>query len=527
MQTHTEKKAETRSNAIANGLAEAGIRKNEPNSQFIDNRPEAVAQKKVQEIAYQYSTAIILNKQNQKKESLAEKTPAIQRVKTPTLYDTIGFGFWENKEKLKPVFKQTLILLRSQLKLSTPADLTEKNACLAEVDRLVNEINNDHEIEQSVMKAIIERVNNLAPGTASQPTQAEALKLDEEDKFDTLADTAAERIDAATNDKPALEATFTGKNLQNEKDLSTNKAKTNYSAIKDHILKWKNEKAAKVRINRANANYGAYNTGTGDASKLMLSNKTFTDPAKDVAGTVIHEASHGSIQTKDHAYMNAPYFLRLPDEHRLDNADHYKYAPQVAKKESDPAAIGLQGGGDPPLIKDFKQAKDLAFYKANKIWTYLMWMKDTYGGKKYLDQNTLDKHSEWLGLQDRPSKAIHKENVQLLIDMYSYLKSYIAMEMEVLPGVENGAVKMKPGNGGREIEIKALVGKSVDQMSGAILDAYFDLLGLPPDWNINRIGMNLFDRIFIQEADTIAANPGNKASPLEKDLYRLLGGEGI
>lgn len=446
----------------------------------------------------------------------------VQRNPTPKLSATIGWGWFEDKEKLAPVFRNTLILLKAQLKHFKPQDqdVLEKEGLIGQVDSFFKLLEKNADIKPEHVDNLIDSVNIF---TASAPkVEASTLRsLDnvEEGKFDTLIELAINRANTAKDATPALEATFTAKTDPLEKKAITDVASNNFGEIAAHLLDWKTHKKTRVQINTASTGYGGYNRGTGNDSSLVMNSTAFDDQTKS-SNTLIHEASHGKVETRDLGYIGAPYFFAMPDHFRLKNADHYSFATQLAHGEvlnplgAQPNAVNA--------LDDFIKAKDLAYYKADRTWTYLMWMVDTYGGETYVPPETLKKHAKWIGLENRSSTEINKANARLLVKVYSYIRGFLAKNLTYpLDPVVVTTVIMTPQDNTKAIKVANVLGQNVDTMSGLIFDALCEPYGIPPQWNIHKIGMKLFKRLFVKEKDL---RQGDKPKPFEKELYTWFGG---
>ena len=461
---------------------------------------------------------------------IAQKThhSVVQRVKTPKLDATIN-PHGETADTLAPVFRNTLILLKGQLKefAADAAQTDQKQLLLTEVDNFFGRLQRNDPILVPDMDGLIDRVNLFTDSAVpqAQASTLRAMNPGESQDFDDVIDFAIIRATQASNNDAALDATFAvpisgWKLVQfglNKWTVSV--AKDNFVKIIAHLKYWKLNQASKVQINTAATGYNAYNQGVGTNSSLVINHTAFADHKKS-ANTLVHEASHGGAETKDLGYIGAPYFFTMPDKFRLKNADHYSFATQFAHGEV--AAPNHAAAGAMSLIDTFGKAKNLAYYKADRTWTYLMWMVDTHGGKTYVPPETIAKHKKWIGLEDRPSQAIDKENARLLLSLYANMKSYLAKDMtyNAVPSDVN-ALEMAPTDNSRKIIVRNLNNQSVDAMSGLIFDALCEPYGIPQQWNIHKVGMKLFRRLFVKGKDL---QGGNAPQPFEKELYAWFGG---
>lgn len=443
----------------------------------------------------------------------------VQRV-TPKLSETIGWGYFENKGKLAPVFRNTLILLKGQLRRipggEEEVNVATKKDLIKEVNDFFSELEKEVELSTEKVDDLIDRVNKFdqlmtAGKNQVQPSSLRQLNVEEKEKFDTMIDVAVDLAKKTKDMDEVLQKAFSIADTSEERKITGNNAKENFALIIEHLEYWKNNKPEKVVINTANSGYNAYNQGLNNNSVLTINNTAFEDHKKS-AYTLIHEASHASVATRDLGYMGAPYFLTMPDKFRLNNADHYSYAAQLADKNSElDKTEQINNAGEANFLK----AKGLAYFKAERIWTYLMWMKDTYGGKDYVPKDTLNKHAKWIGLESRNKKAINIANTELLVVYYNSIKDYLKKDMDV--DLANSAITMGPKDGSRKITVGNVdSNKSVDEISGSIFDAMFDSFGFPSNWNVHQVGMKLFNRLFVKGKDL---REGDKPKPVEKELY--------
>lgn len=424
----------------------------------------------------------------------------LQRVKTPNLPPAIP------PAEQPAAYRNYLILLQTQLKMTAVAvaDEPAKTVALAEVGTMIGQVRVGAaaSINRADLEALIGRVNALTPAAPSGGGSVlERLKPAEVIQFNGLIDGAKALIDAALGADAILDETFgPGGWLSWTKPRDT--AKANLGLIKGHLDGWKTNQATKVEISRSDVGYGAYNQGKGAGATLTVGQDFLTaGDAVERAATLVHEASHGALGTKDHGYMGAPYFFDLKDSLALDNADHYKYAMLRANGRIN-APAAASGSASDPDIDRFQRAKGLSYFTSNKIWTFLMWMLETYSGKNFVRPEALQQHAASMGFPATVTgpgdyRQLRKAHVQAMAELYTACKGYLVGDMNLTK--TGTSITMTPkGGGARAIKVDDVAGKSVAEMSKKIMQALAAPMGLPtaPEWDLTTIGDAFFKHLF-------------------------------
>jgi hypothetical protein len=240
-------------------------------------------------------------------------------------------------------------------------------------------------ITQDPVQALITAVRNAVPGQPRAAEQPDVLRRDEIGAFDDAVEQALQLIDGALSSSTAIRDGF-GPAAETD-----TKARKNFDNIKAQLLRWKNSRATRVRINRTpGAYFVAYALVGNDDSTLMLGAQFFQESPVKTAGTLIHEASHGCLGTTDVAYDDAPYFVLLRDQVALGNADNYRYAAELGAGRQ-PLAAAVQAPRTP--LQEYEQALSLCAYKAAKVAPVVVYLYDKYRGEvRHVHKDTREEH---------------------------------------------------------------------------------------------------------------------------------------
>ena len=469
--------------------------------------------------------------------------PVVQRIKVPNLKETIELSSWmwqtgasnESQQVLTATFQNTLILLKMSLKsfMPKPTEQTEHNKLLLEVDVFSTHLIGTPTDTTKLIDELDTLINKVNALTASAP-QLEGSKLRtldnaEKVQFDQLIDTTVALVGTTRGTRPVLKQTF-GSTAETdvEQEQAADTAHTNLGKIAAHLQFWKTNSKTKVQLNTANAGFGGFNQNTGDASLLTI-NKDGLVGTPETPFTLIHEASHGAkdVETRDLGYMGNSYFFNMPSKFRLKNADHYAFAAHAAKgTRTFPAAV--IGGAivpialtdDEVLTDKFAKAKSLAYFKAEKIWLYLMWAKDTYLNKQtYMPQPGLDAYANSMGLPGRKETKIQSTHVLVSLDVYNGMQYHLKKDMTFTYDAVKRDMTITREDTKQRIARDVTPAMSIDDMSTAILDAMTQGYELPQGWSIHKEGLMLFDQLFRQQ---LHLSDGNKPQPIETELYNWL-----
>lgn len=439
--------------------------------------------------------------------------PVIQRVETPDLPDLKDVKSGDEPD----LYRNYLITLQAQLKFTNIATTDKPKADQAQQE-ITTMMQDPSKVVRTDLEKLIQDVKALTPAAVSnQALNLGKLSKSQEISVDDTIKAAHTFIDKTVEAVDALTATFCStpppKLSWNPSTWfdppSLKSAKQNFGVIKNHLTGWKGNKNTRVLIaQNKDPGFTAYNAGQGSSSALVLSQEFLAEDPLKCSATIAHEASHGSLGTKDHGYMGAPYFFKLKDELALDNADHYAYALLLA---NDPSYKSSTASGGTTAaskeINEFQQAKALSYFKANQTWLFLMWTKDTYDdpNKNYVTPEALIEHAKLMGLKvsSNPTKAwdeyrpIRVANVQLLIELYQAIKQYLVKDADATD-LGGNAIKMTPKDKSKEITVPNVVGKPIEEQSQQILRALAEPLGLPSakEWDVTEVGEGLFKHIF-------------------------------
>jgi len=337
--------------------------------------------------------------------------------------------------------------------------------------------------DQKQLRSLIVDVNklkelkDLAPSAPSSQNKDESLTKGEEAQLKIMLNAARDRIIQSLKQEEKLSLAF-GKD-------SEATAKDNFQKIIYHLEFWKKQPQTRVRIKRSMGEYAALNHGFGGGSILWLGVNFFNkeDMEKNV-GILIHEASHGSVGTKDHAYIGDPHFhvlQTIPSNLALDNADHYKYAVALAFGE----AIGPEQSTEGVSNEEHMlgAARTLAFYKSRKIVEFAIWMHDHYmrmhdpatKGLGTLEPETIFLHADLLSLTEVklpqlwPTLAVHASTLlKVFNSCLSYFKSNLKF---TLSHISNNNFEMTI-NIPIDVQLdNTITDASLDEISNAMLKA--------------------------------------------------------
>lgn len=379
----------------------------------------------------QNSEAMLLQRLDLPEIAQSNSSDVVQRVKTPKLpateWNSLSEWFSKGTDSGKlgqgidddQVYRNYLLVMKWQL--ATNASPT--NPLVAEVNNLLDQ---KTPLNRAEVEKLIGKVNNATPNaTSSTPEKPERLNSQEEKDFDVKMNMACTKLDATVTHKDAVETTFQGKETSSKQD-----AINGYTSIRSHLKQWQKDVKTHVQINRADkAGYSAFNLGSGANSKLMLSDDFFKEDDLSLAGTLIHEASHGILGTTDLAYMSAPYFSKLKDSLALKNADHYAHAVHVAEGKGSTVTVS---GAKTEFLQKFQQALSLCFYRCSKVWYILMLLNDRYGGtNRNVSKDTKKSHEQLMqlgGETDDNYKGkladICKERTVMFKEVMNLMKGY-------------------------------------------------------------------------------------------------------
>lgn len=466
------------------------------------------------------------------------RSAVVQRIQVPNLKQTIALNGWwtstsnEHLDVLEATFKNTLMLLKVSLRNFQPPlqEQDQYDKLLAEVNtfsaRLIaNPANTTKEIDE--LDALINAVNLLTSRVPqTQASKLRQLATAEKNKLDTLIEATIALVGTTKANTAVLEQTFEATNATTAaKKQATDLAYANFEAIAKHLTYWKNNAATHVKVNTApNAGFGGFNQNTGANSQLTV-NLTGLENISENQFTLIHEASHGSetLQTRDLGYIGASYFLDMPSHFRLKNADHYSFAAQINKgTRIFPVALG---GPVVPVVVDilrdkFTKAQSLGYFKAEKIWMYLMWAKDTYlANKDYMPKPALDAYSASMGLPNRPQTAIQAAHVLTAIEVYNGMQYVLKRDMTYVYDAAKNEMLITRADGKQRLAKNVTPAMSIDDLSTALLDALTQGYELPQGWAIHKEGLMLFDQLFRQG---LHLREGDKPKAIETELYNWL-----
>lgn len=473
------------------------------------------------------------------------QTVVVQRVPFPPLpaeFETLG-------DRQHAVFRQYLIALKDTLLNVKYQDEEMRKRIVTDVEQLIVKYEDPAKVitseDQSLLRFLIDVVNKLknAPssreGKLESPTSTLPPSLTSKERIalNDMLQRAQKNIEVALNNVKALESAF------GASQETISRAKDNFQKIIKHLTFWSEEPEPRglfslwsekpkprVQIHRSDVRFAALNHGDRGQSVLQLG-KNFFAPQdfESNVGTLIHEASHGSVGTKDHAYREAPYFFMLknvPPNLALENADHYEYAVALAMGQEKEPGESTEGGSIEE--QKLKAACTLAFYKAQKTWEFAMWMHDYYSktGPGQVEPETRKLHAGLLGLQEHAENPvwtpIFAAQAGVLLNVYNSCKDYFKSESKLtFTSLDNKNFVMKRLNPIKVVLPADISDVSLDEISKAMLKALVQIaLGLPerPEWSVIDVGEQLLKHRF-ERGEKV---PGYYIGESDKALLRLL-----
>ncbi|HEX7302762.1 hypothetical protein [Lentzea sp.] len=231
--------------------------------------------------------------------------------------------------------------------------------------------------------------------------------------------------------------------------------------------------------------------GTGAEGQLLVA-----PSSDDLARTLIHEASHGSdVRTVDYAYSHAPYFLRLPYEVALKNADSYAFA---CDREAARSLV------KPPTEHGFAAlAVDRAYFLVSHNWKHVSWLLDVYGTRRDAAPATradAREHGRRLGFA-KGDLPLRIEHLAVLRDFFHLAGTHLGAGRTF--GVHRGVLRLdKPGL--PTISVPDITTKdSAHAAANAVLAAIAASRGLPDELGVIRESDALFERFYLQDASDV------------------------
>lgn len=310
----------------------------------------------------------------------------VQRVKTPGLPEELPEGL-----DLQAFFRNHLFTLKWQLATQRLRDSPE----MQEVDRQLALAERGEPLIRGDLEALIASVELATPSAkATTPTREETLSPEEIVVLKGLLSEAAQLADHLSRDLSVLAEVFGN---------SAAAAAKNFGLIKVHLESWRADPQTRATIDRTSTGFGAFNVGVDDKSKLTLTPRFATDERASVLRTLIHEASHGKVGTKDLAYLSAPYFLKVTDSLALNNADHYAYA--ALRHGGSPALLPVAEAAVPTVEQAFQRATNVCVFRCQRVWPVMKYLIDKYEGlQRSVQPDTFDANEDAMGLGGRTGR---------------------------------------------------------------------------------------------------------------------------